>query len=58
MSEKITQNTYRIEGLSCTNCAGKFKIIDALLDDNELFVLDIAKNIDGSVETIKHHIKS
>ena len=25
MSEKMTEKTYRIEGLSCTNCAGKFK---------------------------------
>ncbi|HEO0200409.1 TPA: cadmium-translocating P-type ATPase [Streptococcus agalactiae] len=25
MSEKITEKTYRIEGLSCTNCAGKFE---------------------------------
>lgn len=25
MSEKMTEKTYRIEGLSCTNCAGKFE---------------------------------
>ena len=25
MSEKMTKKTYRIEGLSCTNCAGKFE---------------------------------
>jgi len=25
MSEKMTERTYRIEGLSCTNCAGKFE---------------------------------
>ena len=25
MSEKMTEKSYRIEGLSCTNCAGKFE---------------------------------
>ncbi|MCC9873697.1 cadmium-translocating P-type ATPase [Streptococcus agalactiae] len=25
MSEKMTEKTYRIEGLSCTNCTGKFE---------------------------------
>lgn len=25
MSEKMTEKTYRIEGLSCTNCSGKFE---------------------------------
>ncbi|HFE0707905.1 TPA: heavy metal translocating P-type ATPase [Streptococcus agalactiae] len=25
MSEKMTEKTYRIEGLSCTNCAGEFE---------------------------------
>lgn len=25
MSEKMTEKTYQIEGLSCTNCAGKFE---------------------------------
>ncbi|MEX6497928.1 heavy metal translocating P-type ATPase [Lactococcus sp. AK05] len=25
MSEKMTEKTYRIEGLSCTNCVGKFE---------------------------------
>lgn len=25
MSEKMTEKTYRIEGISCTNCAGKFE---------------------------------
>ncbi len=25
MSKKMTEKTYRIEGLSCTNCAGKFE---------------------------------
>ena len=25
MSEKMSEKTYRIEGLSCTNCAGKFE---------------------------------
>ena len=25
MSEKMTEKTYRIEGFSCTNCAGKFE---------------------------------